>query len=111
MNRLLALLAGAAISALCHAASPRWEVVNSSAPYPSQTTELRDDQPQEQLEVSVRDGFIYVTVARSSQVKVFTILGQLISQDTLQPGIHRLRINAKGIYILKTGSATRRVII
>lgn len=61
--------------------------------------------------MAVRDSCIYVTSPRQVSVKVFTILGQLISQETLPAGTHRLQMSAKGIYILKLGTTTRRVTI
>ena len=62
-------------------------------------------------EMAVRDNFIYIAAPRPVTVKVFTILGQLISQTTLPAGIHRLPMSAKGIYIIKIGGSTRRVTI
>lgn len=63
------------------------------------------------LDISVRDGYVYVTTSKSVTVKIFSILGQLISQRTLRPGTTRTRISARGIYILKVGSVTRRITI
>jgi len=63
------------------------------------------------LDISVRDGYVYVTTSKPVTVKIFSILGQLISQKVLQPGTARTRINARGIYILKVGSVTRRITI
>ena len=111
MNRLLALLLITLASALCQAASPRWEAVTSPVPG-SAVSEVRTDLPgQDTFEVDVRGGYIYIGVSRPSTVKVFTILGQLICQETLPPGTHRLKMTAKGIYILKTDRDTRRVTI
>ena len=63
------------------------------------------------VEVVVRDGYIYVTTPRPASVKVLSILGQLISQQNIPAGTSRLRISARGIYILKVGSITKRVTI
>lgn len=81
-------------------AAPRWEQMETVE------TELTDD-----VSVTVRDGHIYVTVTKPSQIKLFTILGQPISQVTLPPGTSRFKVTARGIYILKIGSITRRVTI
>lgn len=81
-----------------------WETVERTA-----SVERVDNDPAS--DVVVRDGYLYVTVGRRVTVKVFTILGQLISQETLQPGTHRLKIASRGIYILRIGSTTRRVTI
>lgn len=107
MRHLLAvilLLVATAVTAL--GAPPRWETLNAP-PHGVAVASQRLDA--EGVDVSVHDGCIYVGCQRPQTVKVFTVLGQLISEGQLQPGVHRLRISAKGIYILKTASATRRV--
>lgn len=91
---------------LSEGAAPRWESVDSPGRI---FTEQRADA--EAVDVAVRDSCIYVTSPRQVSVKVFTILGQLISQETLPAGTHRLQMSAKGIYILKLGTTTRRVTI
>lgn len=86
------------------AAPPAWEGVN--APRPEIVQEMEMDS---QTEIVVRDGAIYLWVAKPTNVKIFSILGQLISSENLQPGLHRLRLTSRGIYILQAGSTTRRV--
>lgn len=95
------------LSSLLTDAASRWEAVDAPD---RMFTEMRSD-PEAPAEMLVREGFIYIATNRAVSVKVFTILGQLISQETLQPGIHRLPMSAKGIYIIKIGSSTRRVTI
>lgn len=106
MRKLLIILA-LALSSLLSDAAARWEAVDAPD---RMFTEMRSD-PEAQTEIAVRDSFIYLATNRTVSVKVFTILGQLISQETLQTGIHRLPMSAKGIYIIKIGSSTRRVTI
>lgn len=91
---------------LLSGAAPRWEAVDAPGRI---FTEQRSDS--DRVEVAVREGAIYVSSQHQVSVKVFTILGQLISQETLPVGTHRLQMSAKGIYILKIGTATRRVTI
>ncbi len=104
MRKLLVILILGLTSLLSEAAA-RWETVDAPD---RMFTEMRSD-PEAQAEMAVRDNFIYIAAPRP--VKVFTILGQLISQTTLPAGIHRLPMSAKGIYIIKIGSSTRRVTI
>ena len=61
------------------------------------------------MRVNVREGYVYVTVSRRTQVKLFTILGQTVSQTELPAGTSRLRVGARGIYILKAGDTTVRI--
>ncbi len=90
----------------CPGTTPRWEAV--TAP-PAGTVAIESRPDTDQLDVAVRDGYIYVGCRSRVTVKVFTILGQQICSETLPAGTHRLRMTAKGIYILKTDTATRRV--
>lgn len=85
------------------ARTPVWEVVTLTDATP------RPDSGRELADVAVADGKVYITVDRPVSVRVFSILGQLITQKQLAPGRHRLTLGNKGIYILKAGADTRRV--
>ena len=50
-----------------------------------------------------------ITVDRPTTVKVFSILGQLITQKQIAAGKVRLHMDTRGIFILKAGGATRRI--
>lgn len=65
-------------------------------------------QPDE-VAVAVHDGYVYVLVRQTTHVKLFTLLGQVIVQDTLAPGVYRYKLSARGIYLLKAGTSTRRI--
>lgn len=110
MRRILLILVLLVASAMAFAAPPRWEVATGNVPGIENVAQSQNID-SEQIDVLVRDGYIYVACRRDTPVKVFTILGQLISSQTLPAGTHRLRMAAKGIYILKTDNATRRVTI
>jgi hypothetical protein len=82
--------------------SPTWEL----------TTAISiDNADGDRFDVRTRDGYIIVTTDHQVSLKLFSILGQLISQQTLQPGVWRLKVKARGIYILKTDTVTRRVTV
>ncbi|MDE5979920.1 MAG: hypothetical protein K2L39_00855 [Muribaculaceae bacterium] len=104
-TRLTGLLAALAIAGMpLAAATPSWEEVTSP-----QTSVVQSFEMEGQTEVMVRDGYIYIWSQKPVTVKLFSILGQQIHQETVQPGIHRLKLNSKGIFILKAGSLTKRV--
>lgn len=86
------------------ASSKTWEEV--TAPVPAVTQSLEADG---ETEVSVHDGYIYIRTDRAVTVKIFSILGQLISQETVKPGLHRIRLSSRGIFILRVGTTTRRI--
>ena len=99
---LIIVLAASAMAAV--AAPPSWEHVQAP---PVQITEVVT--PESATEIAVADGYIYIYVSRPTSVKLISLLGQPIATDTLQPGFHRLRLAARGIYILRAGSITRRI--
>ena len=70
---------------------------------------LTDPSVTDGVEIYGANGVITIRTQRRIQVKVFTILGQVVSQATLNPGISELKINARGIYIVKIGNITQKV--
>lgn len=70
---------------------------------------LTDPKNTDGVEIFQRNGTIVVRTQRVVQVRVFTILGQLVSQATLQPGTSELRLNTRGIYLVKIGNITQKV--
>ena len=103
MRRLI--LTCAVLLCICYGANAAsaWERTGGKA----QIERVEGDAP----EVRVSEGYVYVTASRPTTVKVFSILGQLISQETIQPGISRFRLPSRGIYILKVGTMTKRITI
>lgn len=61
------------------------------------------------IEIFGKDGYIVVRLPQKAQVKVFTILGQLVSQAELNAGTSMLKVNSRGIYIVKVGNVTQKV--
>jgi hypothetical protein len=92
-----------AVSAVV-AAPPAWEEVSSPRQEIVQSFDMEGA-----TEVVVRDGYIYIWSQKPVNVKLFSILGQQIHQDTVPAGLHRLKLNSKGIFILRAGSLTKRV--
>ena len=88
----------------CPASGPKWETVQTvSASSPATSAD--------KVEVEVRDGSIYLSTPKPQTVKVLSIVGQLISEQQVPAGVSRLRLTARGIYILKVGEKTFRVTI
>ena len=61
------------------------------------------------VEIFGKDGEIVIKTNRKIHVRVFTILGQLVNQATLNPGENHLRVNSRGIYIVKVENRTQKV--
>lgn len=94
-----------AIVAMVADAAPSWEKIASGS------SEMIENVNAERIDVRVSEGNIILLLNSAAQVKVFTILGQLVAQQQLEAGVWRLPIPARGIYILKVGSVTRRITI
>lgn len=87
-------------------AAPSWEKVA-----PVRQSEVTDVVDADAVDVSVYNGSIYLNLNSKTEVKVFTILGQLVAHQKLDAGAWRMTLPARGIYILKAGSVTRRITI
>ncbi|MDE6309511.1 MAG: T9SS type A sorting domain-containing protein [Muribaculaceae bacterium] len=105
MQRLITTLAILLISAIGWNAKA-WEETDR-VPASADRTQVDNDGP----EIVVSDGWIYVNTTRPITIKIYSILGQLISQDSLPAGTFRLHVASRGIYILKAGAITRRITI
>ena len=98
---LLVVVAGVTMSAY----GQSWEEMQQGESAQTERVET------EQVDVTVRDGYVYITTPHKVTVKIFSILGQLISQEEIPAGSYRLRMASRGIYILKAGTVTRRITI
>ncbi len=107
LKRLLLILALLVSTVTYAGAASPWEEVSR----PKQTTTERAVNENDDIEVSIKDGWVYITTSKPIQIKLFTILGQQISSDNIQAGTHRMHITSRGIYILKAGTDTRRIVI
>lgn len=84
---------------------PTWEVLVVADPA---TVPTAPGAPE--MTVTVRDGgVVLISSDRPVTVRVFSILGQLITQKQMSPGTVRLNMDARGIYILKADNETRRI--
>ncbi len=81
-----------------------WESLKSERVAESRLV-IRDSD----VEIRSVKGAIIIVSNRPVAVKVFTILGQLISQDTLPAGTSRLNISGHGVYIVKVADITCKV--
>lgn len=82
-----------------------WETVRS----------LREDSRTvmrgAELEIFSAPGVIQVVASRPVQIKIFTILGRLVSSETLPQGSMQFRLPAHGVYIVKAGELTCKVAV
>lgn len=107
-NRLHILLTVAALSlpAMAAAAPARgWEPVRV------ERSEARTVTTGQDIEIKATRGVIIVTTPRPVNIKVFTILGQLVSNETAPAGTSQLVVGSHGVYIIKVGALTCKVAI
>ena len=72
---------------------------------------LNDPRATDGVEIFGTSGAIMVRTPRRVQVRVFTILGQSVSQSTIGPGTYELRLPTRGIYLVKVGNVTQKVVL
>lgn len=102
---MIIALVVAMVSTTVAAANVQWRETTTEV----QGKSLTDPKSTDGVEIFQRSGTIIVRTQRTIQVRVFTILGQLVSQATLPPGTSELRLNTRGIYLVKIGNITQKV--
>lgn len=81
-----------------------WEAVRSDVS--SLSSVARDSE----VEVRVAPGHVVVITSQQMPVKIFTILGQVVANDTLPAGTSRLAL-PHGVYIVKVGEITCKIAV
>ena len=113
MRRLVFILTALAglVSVSSSALTIKWEEVSDSSVYAIAKSDSNAKHPvqEEGVDIFARNGYIYVVTDHEIPVRVVSILGQLIGEGRLRPGIYRMPIKSRGIYIIKAGLATVRV--
>lgn len=107
-RRILCIIAALAVTAgtvSSVAASRGWEQQRT------ERSDARSAVKWSEVEVKTVRGAILITTTSRVQIKVFTILGQLISSETLTPGIWQLNMPAHGVYIVKANDLTCKVAV
>lgn len=66
---------------------------------------------ESELEILAGGGLIYVTTSKSINIKIFTILGSRIADDTLSAGTYQFAVPTHGVYIVKAGDLTCKVAV
>jgi hypothetical protein len=64
-----------------------------------------------EIEIKAASGTLLVVTNHQVQIKVFTILGRLVSAETLPAGKSQLTLPAHGVYIVKVGDLTCKVAV
>lgn len=81
-----------------------WEVVRADV------SGLNSVAHDDDVEIRVSPGHVVVVASQQVQIKVFTILGQVVSSETLPAGTSRLPLS-HGVYIVKVGDITCKIAV
>lgn len=85
------------------AAPSKWETPKQ------ERTDTRVIIRENDVEIKAARGVIVVSAPKPVQIKVYTILGQLVSRETLPAGTSQLNVQAHGVYIIRTADLTCKV--
>ena len=88
-------------------AEVQWHETNREV----QGKSLSDPRTSDGVEIYGSSGVITIVTPKRITVRVYTILGQMISQATLQPGTSELRLGSRGIYLVRIANITQKVAI
>lgn len=102
--RSLAVAALLAVACVEPSFAKSWEPVRSDVSGLKSVARVSD------IEVRVGSGHLVVSTSQQVQIKVFTILGQMVSSETLPPGVNRLALS-HGVYIVKVGDLTCKIAV
>ena len=86
-----------------YAASKGWE------PVKTEHHDARSVAKEAEIEIKAAPSVIIVTATQPVRIEIFTILGRLVSAETLQPGSSQFTVGAHGVYIVKAGELTCKV--
>lgn len=64
-----------------------------------------------EIEIRAVRGIIYLNTSKSVNIKIFTILGSRIADDTLMAGSYQFPVPTHGVYIIKAGDLTCKVAV
>ncbi|MDE6335642.1 MAG: hypothetical protein K2L34_03630 [Muribaculaceae bacterium] len=99
---LLAVMLAA--SPVCGAAGvATWETVKT------EIVDAKSVIKEPDIEILTAPSCIIVNCNKQVDIKVFTILGRVVSSETLPPGSSRLTVGAHGVYIVKVGELTCKI--
>lgn len=106
LNRLKYILISAALltaAVSVRAAGRPWEQLKT------ERADAKSVARDTDVEIKTAPSTIVVSCNKPMSVKVYTILGQLVSAETVAAGTSQLHIPGHGVYIVKISSITCKV--
>lgn len=106
LKRMLPLIAALLLLSLPVSLSAKgWEALKS------EKTPGQHVVSDSELEIRTGGGIIYLTSTKSVNIKIFSILGSRIADDTLPAGTYQFAVPTHGVYIIKAGDLTCKVAV
>lgn len=99
------ILALASLLAALEVMARGWE------PLKAERTDVKLVVREAEVEIKSAPGVIVVTTSHQVPIKIFTILGRLVSSETLPQGSMQFLVPAHGVYIVKAGDLTCKVAV
>lgn len=109
MSRRLCRAVAAAVI-LAATSCPILSLAKGWEPVRTDVSALNSVARDNEVEVKVSPGHIVVVNSQPVQIKIFTILGQVVSSETLPAGVNRLPLS-HGVYIVKVGDLTCKIAV
>ena len=109
MKRLLAILTLALVLGLGNTALAEIQWHETTREVTGKV--LNDPRTSDGIQIYGSNKTITIVTPKRITVKVYTILGQMVSQATLQPGTSELRLGTRGIYLVRIGNLTQKVAV
>lgn len=106
MRRVLPVVAALLMTMPLDIAARSWDIARLDA-----VPEARVVVRQTDIEVRSGRGVVYIITNKPAQVKIYSILGHLVAQSSLQAGSYRMTLNNHGVYLIKIGDLTCKVAI
>lgn len=102
---LISLILSLAIPAMAQENTRIWQETKSLS------HNLKAVSATEEVEVFSAPNVIMVKVNKPCEIRIFTILGKLVSAQKLEPGIFEYHLDTHGIYIIKTENSSCKIAI
>ena len=100
----------AAVAVFAAVSSPVSSFAKGWEPVRTDVSGLNSVARDNDVEIRVSPGHVVVVASQPVQIKVFTILGQVVSSESLPAGTSRLPLS-HGVYIVKVGDLTCKIAV
>lgn len=94
---------------LCASLAPQPSFAKGWEQLRAQRTDVKKIGGDAELEIKATRGVVVIETNRTINVKIYSILGSVIANENLQPGIYQFVVPAHGVYIIKAGDLTYKL--